>query len=295
MKADLHIHTIASDGHYTPTQIVQKAKKGGLKAIAITDHDTVGGVEEALKAGKKYNFEVIPGVEFSCGLFKFEEHKRKTFHLVGLFIDHTNKELVEALHYIRTKAREERLKIMLKNVNEYFDVDISYDYILELRKEIKTQPGSPHIIQAILRKGLIDNIMDYNKISAHIDVPVQYKIEDALRVIKNAGGLSIFAHPIVSLHKEKTYKVVVKNSKLNSFENVFEYLKKKGLNGVEMRHIWDKKNEREFLKRMVKKYHLLKSGGTDFHKEFCQAGRTKKLGQVSIPYSYVEEMKSFLK
>ena len=96
MKADLHMHTTASDGYYTPTQIVKKAKKIGLKAIAITDHDTVNGVKEALEAGKKYGLEVIPGVEFSCGLSKFKEHHGKTFHLVGLFVDYKNKELVEA-------------------------------------------------------------------------------------------------------------------------------------------------------------------------------------------------------
>ena len=91
---DLHVHTTASDGTFTPSDVVLLAKKAGLAAMAITDHDTVGGIEEAVNKAKEENLELIPGIEFSVG-------NTENIHIIGLYIDHKNDELVNVVDVMK--------------------------------------------------------------------------------------------------------------------------------------------------------------------------------------------------
>lgn len=144
MTVDLHIHSTYSDGTLTPAQIVDIAVQDHLKALSITDHDTIEGTIEALKRGREKNIEVIPGIEFSC------VHGSAHMHLLGYYVDTGNNELAETLQSIQ-HAREERNHKIIVKLNK-LGVDISLDEVH--RKSTVGQTGRPHIAQVLMEKKL---------------------------------------------------------------------------------------------------------------------------------------------
>src|SRR4030042_4192023 len=136
---DLHLHTTASDGVKSPSEIVRYAKEKGLQAIAITDHDTIEGLEEAMAEGEKIGFEVIPGIEISAA------HSPGSMHLLGFFIDTRHPVLNEGLKYLQ-KARAERNPRMVEKLNR-LGIDISYEEVLGASGG--GQVGRPHFAQVL--------------------------------------------------------------------------------------------------------------------------------------------------
>jgi len=143
--ADLHLHTTASDGRFTPHKMIQLAKDAGLSAVAITDHDSVNGISEALDAGMKLNIEVIPGIELSC------IEGKKEVHVLGYFIDSTCKSLNDVLSQM-ILARDNRAVQMVQKLND-IGIHISLDRVRELSGN--EFMGRPHIAQAMIEKGYI--------------------------------------------------------------------------------------------------------------------------------------------
>ena len=144
---DLHIHTSASDGTYSPQEIVDLAKKQGLKAIAITDHDTIEGNKDAIEAGMKKGMEVIPGVEISV------EWNKKPVHILGYYINWKNEKLSMELQKL-IKFREERNPQIIKKLN-LLGLSISYDDV-KMRAGEGTI-GRPHFAQVLIEKGYVKN------------------------------------------------------------------------------------------------------------------------------------------
>lgn len=267
--ADLHIHTTASDGVYTPEQIVRKASEKGLKYIAVTDHDTIEGIEEAIKAAKGSELKVIAGVEVST------DSKHGLAHVLGYFIDYKNKELVEKLREMR-HSRQLRAHDMVKKL-QGLGLKVEWGRVKEIAGEASI--GRPHIAQALLEKGFITSFAEaFHKYigqggPAYVE-RIKITPEEAVRMIKQAGGIAVLAHPFT----------------LDEPEALIKNLKEEGLSGIEVYYGEYSEAEVERLSRIADKYELLKSGGSDYHglNEETEA----PIGGIDMPASEFEKLLS---
>ena len=271
---DLHTHTTASDGSYSPTSIVELAKKVGVCAIAITDHDTTDGIDEAMSAGLKNNIEVVPGVEISVG-------GTDDMHILGFFIDHKNPTIYQKLEGLK-QSRDGRNREMIRKLqNDGFN--ITYDEVKQLTGAITM--GRLHIAQAIEKKGLIN---DYRKIfkryivqggSAYV-AREKLSEKEGIETIISSGGLPFLAHINYLKKSDDEIDAIVK--RLMGF----------GLAGVEAYYSGYTPEFEQLANNITDKYNLLKSGGTDFHGTrrkgvYIGTGR----GNMCVPYSFVEKIK----
>ncbi|MCA1926977.1 MAG: PHP domain-containing protein [Calditerrivibrio sp.] len=245
---DLHCHSNFSDGTLNPEEILKLAEKIGLNALALTDHDTVDGIDIFMNGNSKV--KRIPGVEISV------DYDDGTFHMVGLFIDYNNKDLLSSLEQLK-KFRKERNVIIINMLSELLGrvVDIG-----EIDCEAYGELGRPHIAKFMRREGIVSSIEEaFDKYlgkgkKIYVDKK-RLSVEDSIRLIKSAGGLSILAHP-VTLGKDDRFNL-----------NFFRNLKDMGLDGIESfcslhSEIFSKK----YL-NIAKELELLVSAGSDFHGE----------------------------
>jgi len=188
---DLHTHTRFSDGTFTPTEIVELAAREGLRAVAITDHDSVDGLEEALDAGERLGIEVVPGVELNL------EHDQVTMDLLGYFFGRCpGDELREALAEMRT-YRDERNARMLERLAE-LGLPIDRDELAAIAED--GAAGRPHIGEAMRRRGYVDSISEAFKLylgrgaAAWVDRR-RLSLGSAVRLLRESGGLPVIAHP----------------------------------------------------------------------------------------------------
>lgn len=271
---DLHIHTTASDGTYTPGNMVKLAKHVGLSAVAITDHDTIDGVDEAIDMARKINMELVPGVEISVG-------ETDNIHILGHFIDHTNPDMVNLMENLK-QSRLERNKAMIELLRKQ-GFDITYEEIAETTGSGNV--GRIHIARYIQKKGLVN---DYHKIFRNYIIEGQsayvpgknLKEEEGIEAILKSGGVPVLAH--ISYFR-KSDEEIEKNVKR---------LKEKGLMGIEVYYSGYNRHTQELAFDLARKYDLLKSGGSDFH----GANRSgvyigKGRGNMSVPYSYYKKLK----
>lgn len=274
---DLHTHSIMSDGSMTPAEVVREAKKAGLAAIALSDHDTVDGVREAVAEGKKIGVEVIPAIEFSV-ISKTETH------ILGYFIDIDSPLLSDALKSI-IDTRRERNEITCRKLNELgFDVTMEEALALAPNGFI----GRAHFARLLMDKGYTSSVKEgfdlYLENGKYAYCGKQSMTdEEAVRLIKNCGGLAFVAH----LHLTK-----LGDGELLEF---LARLKAAGLDGVEGYYTEYTPEMQEKYQAMASRLGLMLSGGTDFHaamKPHISIG--KGLGNLKIPYSLVEKMKEKL-
>jgi len=149
-RADLHTHTTASDGHLTPAQVVEEAARVGLAAIAISDHDTVDGIEEAMEAGKQLGIEIVPAVEINTDIGPVE------VHILGYFIDWKSEKLDKQLFKLRN-GRIERCRKIVEKLNA-LDIQITLEQVIK-----EAGPGSvgrPHVAQALYKAGVVESPAD---------------------------------------------------------------------------------------------------------------------------------------
>lgn len=266
-KVDYHIHTTFSDGESTPTEIIRAAKELGYDEIAITDHDNVGGLEEARIAGEAVGLRVIPGIELAT-----VTEKGIGLHILGYRIDTKSEELKEFLSWLiqAREDRNERLLAVLRNMG----YDIAMD---EVELGQNSFLGKPNIARTLVKKGYIAD--ERETFSERIlgspacravkkDKPLA---PEAIRVIRGAGGTPVLAHPIQTRNigdagSEEFYK---------NIEEIIADLKKQGLKGLECYH--PDQNEEQSLRfvDMAEKYHLHITRGTDFHgSDYAEACRT---------------------
>ena len=248
---DLHTHSTYSDGTFSVKELIDRAHEKGLAAIALTDHDTVDGVDEAIEyAASKYpDLEVVPGVELST------EGEGREVHIVGLYIDNHDKEFVDGLSAF-IDSRTTRNKKMCKKLTEEAGIPISYE---ELTKEFPdTVITRAHYAKFMVDRGYVNSRTEVfdRYIGDHCPYYVgREKItpEDAIRSILKAKGVPVFAHPILCRFGD---------DRLDAFVGK---LKEAGLVGIEAVYSTYERRDETQIKELAKKYDLLISGGSDFH------------------------------
>ena len=248
VEADLHLHSYHSDGTLSPSELVSRAAAAGLKAIALTDHDTVDGVREATEAAPR-GLTVIPGLELSASW------QGREIHLLAYFVDHGLEELRAVLASIQAerRLRAERIVARLNAVG----VGVTLDEVLAIACETgapdRSSIGRPHVAEAIVRRGaardLDDAFVRYLRkgrpgFVAKSSVPAGKAIE----LVRRWGGALVVAHPGLNLSDSETGSLAAA-----------------GLDGIEAIHPKHTEIQRRSLEAMARRIGLVASGGTDYH------------------------------
>jgi len=274
---DLHIHTTASDGVMSPSEIVRYAKAKGLQAIAITDHDTIEGLEEGLLEGERIDFEVIPGIEISA------EHCPGSMHLLGFFLDIHHPLLNERLGYLQ-KARAERNPKIVDRLNR-LGIELTYEEVLKASGG--GQVGRPHFAQVLLEKNYVRSFQEAFErflkkgAPAYVD-KFRFKAKEAIHFINEAKGVAVLAHPNT-----------LNMNGYSELENLILRLTEEGLRGIEVYYPEHSVLEVAQYKTLAERYGLLMTGGTDYHgieKNGLDIGVGR--GDMRLPYSIVEGLKA---
>ena len=270
---DLHTHSTFSDGTFTPSQLVKYAEEKGLKAFALTDHDTTEGIKEAKSI--ETNVEVISGVEIST------RYDKKEIHIVGLYVNENDADLNKQLKYYREKRVTRNFEI-LEKLNS-LGVNITID---DVRESCTGDVISrAHIAKALVSKGFVgsyteafDRYLGDNKCAYVPRETLNY--EESMELITKAGGVPVLAHPLL-------YKMSDTN-----LENMMVKLRQKGLKAVEVYYSTHSNSDTQHVMAMANRVGLIYSGGSDFH------GATKPkidmgtgMGKLAVPYEMLEKIR----
>lgn len=267
MKVDLHIHTTASDGTSTPQQVVQLAAQRKLRAIAITDHDTVGGILEAKAEGHRLGIEVIPGVEINT------DYNHQEIHILGYFIRYKDRDLQTRLENLQ-KARLIRIRKMVDRLPG-LGLPIELKRVLELAGEGSV--GRPHIGMAMTEKGYVASVAEafqrYLGLGRPAFVP-RYALTpaEAVRIIRKAGGIAVWAHPGLAQR-----------------DCLMAELVEAGLRGLEVYYPEHTPDMVRHYLALAQKYQLVVTGGSDYHGS--GTGYRAELGDVTVAYEAVDQLK----
>lgn len=265
---DLHAHTTASDGSFSPTELVALAKEKNLKAVGVTDHDTIAGWQEAFAAAQDSGVEVVPGVELSTS------YEGGRFHLLGYFVDPESK-LVETLEEIQ-RERGNRNAIILEKLAS-LGLPLEEAAVRKIAGRDDGELARPHLARAMVERGYVASTQEAFDLYLADGKPgyAPKKVltpAEATELIHDAGGVAIWAHPP---HRQKL-----------SWDELEERLRdwiSWGLDGLEIYYSAYTPEESAWTAAMVEKYSLLGSGGSDFHgvsKPTVQLGVTQTGGPV---------------
>lgn len=270
---DLHVHSNASDGTYTPKQLVKYALQKQLSAFALTDHDTIYGIEEAVNAAADSPLKVIPGVELSTTYYDLD------VHILGLFIDYTSESLINQLNELNN-LRTKRNALMCDLLStEGFDISLSKMY----KKFGDTVITRAHFARYLLDTGYISSLKEafdkYIGKDCRCYVPkVKCTPKEAIEIILNSNGIPVLAHPLLyHLSNEELEELIV-------------FLKNSGLVGIEAIYSLNEGTDEENMLLLAQKYNLKVTGGSDFHgknKPDIDLGVGK--GNLRIPSSLLEQ------
>lgn len=267
-EADLHCHTTASDGLLTPTELVRLVAELGLKAVAITDHDTIQGWEEAVDAGLNYQIQVLRGIELNTNWHG------KEVHILGYELDGSSNYLKQKLKGL-SQARVHRMLEILARL-ETLGIVISEDDVRQFAQGESI--GRPHIAQVLLNHGFIGSIREgferYIGMGAPAYVP-RYKLtpEEGIKLVRQAQGVAVLAHPGIQQLEE----------------GIPDWIQV-GLQGIE---VWHSEHKLEDVKRygtLAEHFELLTTGGSDFHGEAQKPG--VKVGRWGVSLDVVEQILS---
>ena len=246
---DLHTHTTFSDGTDTPTQLINKALAAGITTIALTDHDSISGWQEATTALRP-GICLVPGAEVSC-----QTLDGISVHILGLLFDSSNRELIDTLEKTR-ENRFGRMEKIIAKINEA-GIEISMSEVLEQLSDGATL-GRPHLADALIKKGVVASreeaftqmLHNHSKyyVSHYSPTP-----EAVIKLIKDAGGVSVIAHPMAS-HRGRTISL-----------DTFGSLIQAGLDGIEVDHRDHSAEEKTQLISLAKESKLVMTGASDYH------------------------------
>lgn len=267
-KADLHIHTTASDGLLSPEEVVMWANRKRLKAIAITDHDTVNGIDSAFAAGKRYNVEIVPGIELST------IHGEEEIHILGYCINYKEQWFIDMLEKIHS-SRFERAANMIAKLNN-LGIDITLDEVIKTAEDGIL--GRPHIARVMMEKGYISSIKEAFKTYIGKGCPAyveRYKLSssEAIDIIEKLDGVSVLAHPGLIRNKKHISEVI-----------------DLGIKGIEVYHSKHDENTTREVLSIANSRDLLITGGSDCHG--MTVNNEPILGNFSIDYKCVERLKA---
>ncbi|MCX8044158.1 MAG: PHP domain-containing protein [Desulfobacterota bacterium] len=276
---DLHTHTTASDGSLTPTELVRLAVGKKLEALAVTDHDTIDGITEALTAGTHHGLDVVPGIEISA------EYSGGTLHILGYYIDIDNKQFCTKIAELQRARADRNPKIVKKLQALGMSIEME-DVVAEAGGG---QIGRPHFAQALLKKGYVRSAREaferfLAKGAAAYCEKFRFQPHDAIACITDAGGIAVLGHP----------------SSLNcpdqvSLEAAVQAMVDMGIRGIEAFYSDHTAEQTRHYIALARKYHLLITGGSDFHGHAINGiclgtGR----GNLNIPYECLAALKQAL-
>jgi predicted metal-dependent phosphoesterase TrpH len=273
---DLHVHSVCSDGVRTPTELVTMACELGLRAIAVADHDSVDGIDEALAAGAACGLEVLPAIEFSVAFGKYHD-----VHVLGYLLDHRDPELLATLKDFRDK-RETRSEAIIAKINERLTFEGRAPIaVQEVAALAGGALGRPHIAQVLVARGYVANMQDaFNRYLVPCDVPKRYfPVDEALATVHRLGGVAVLAHP-TSVSTDRSV-----------LGQVLDDLIALGLDGVEAFNNICNDQESAWLRDLAEKRGLVWTGGSDYHgiEEGIVMGVGR--GSMAVPYACVERLK----
>lgn len=270
MVYDLHVHTNYSDGLFSPAVVVKNAIDRSINGIAITDHDSIDGIEEAINESKKNNnIEIIPGIELGC-VYKNEE-----VHILGLFIDFKDSEIINQTMKLK-EGREKRGIEMVKLINN-LGMELTIEDVKEFSRD--NYIGRPHIARALTKKNYVANLQEAFNRYLERGKPAYAErytlpIEDAIMLIERIGGISSLAHP-----------GLLKNTA------IIDYCISKGIKGIECYHSKHSKHQSKSFIKIAKKNKLLITGGSDCHGELTNGDLLLgKYGVGEVEINKIKEM-----
>lgn len=274
---DLHLHSTFSDGVLTPSELVAEAARIPLRAIALADHDNVDGVTEALQAGRELGVEVITAVELSVVWGDYQD-----LHLLGYAFDHENRALLEALADFRA-FRAGRSERIVGNINRQLASEgrALLDYAT-IRSRAGGTIGRPHIGHALLAAGYVTSMDEaFKRYLVPCNEPKRYfPIDEAIRLVHNAGGCTVLAHPPF---------IGVDDATLEELLHTFITL---GLDGLEAYNSGAGNDDIDRSITQARRLGLIVTGGSDFHQPLAGGivmGRGR--GNLKVPYRCVEEIR----
>ncbi len=273
---DLHVHSVYSDGTDTPAELIQLAAARGLSAMALTDHDTVGGIVPLLEAAASLPIEPVPGIELSA------DCSRGTMHILGYFIDHTCSALLGKIERVQS-GREVRNMEILRKLNDL-------GYVL-LWSDVEKQAGCdvigrPHIAEALVQRGHVRSRRAAFDLLLAKERPAyaeryRYTPSECIDLIHQAGGVSVLAHPATVHLPDAELKELVKG------------MKDQGLGGIEVYYGERKPRNMNKFRSWAEEFGLVCTGGTDYH-----GANTPDLklgtgfGQLRVPDEVLDQLKS---
>lgn len=274
---DLHTHSTASDGSMSPAELVRHAKASGLAAIALTDHDTVDGIEEAIEEGENIGIEVLPGIEIGVDF-------RREMHILGYFKDKNYMNIADKISFLK-KNREERNNKTIKKLNE-MGVYITID---DVQKKAKGNiVGRPHIAEAMVEKGYAGSITDAFTRYLAYGKPAYFKKEkltpcEGIEEITRAGGIPVLAHPILLQFP------------IQELDSLLYELVSYGLKGIEAYYVENTDSFTDKTIELAKKHNLIITGGTDFHGTFKPDIKIGTgYGNLMVPYELLVKLREAL-
>lgn len=266
-KVDYHFHSYYSDGTMKPTELVKKYKEEKYDIIALTDHDGIDGIAEAMIAGEALEIQVVTGIELSTDFFAPGYSEAIDAHILGYQFDVENEKLIEKCKEIMAERRVRNEKL-LKVIKE-LGYELQYEDLIE-RKGQK-YIGKPNFARALVRKGYIDHYSEAFEPGKLLESPeakavkkVKMTIEEAMELIKQAGGIPVLAHPM-EWADQPMFKGISKEEFFERLDVLIRHLKKSGLKGVECYHPSAADEDSMELFKIAQKYHLHVTRGSDFH------------------------------
>ena len=272
---DLHLHTTASDGTASPAQTVQTARELGLTAIAVTDHDTVSGVGEALAHGAALGVEVVPGVEVSS------DYRDNNIHVLGYFIDPASPALRAVADWVRVERAERNEKVVTMLAADGFAISME-----ELEAAYPgALLGRPHIAEFLMRRGYVESVTDgfdrYLEVGRKYYLPTRrIPLSRAVTAIRDAGGLASLAHPLQYRYP------------LPEVEELIDRAVHLGVDAMECYYSGYMPEETRWLLTQAERRGLGVSGGSDWHgtrKPYITMGRGT--GELCISETILEKLK----
>lgn len=260
--ADLHVHSTASDGTYSPEEIVDKSVAEGLSVVAITDHDTIAGVKKARARGEETGCKVVAGIELSCGW----EGREASIHVLGLFIDENSSQLLALLERQKNFRYQRALKILDLLTDQGLDMaDLQQEFETNREKVL----GRPHVARYLLEKGYIKDFQQafvkYLGRGCPAYVPKDHvDPESGIEIIKKAGGIAILAHPGL----------------IPDWEPVWDKIKDMPWDGFETYYSEHSNSQVKKFAAIVAERNWISTGGSDFHGDY---GKHKnRLGKYGL-------------
>lgn len=276
---DLHTHSLRSDGSDSPAALVEAAAAAGCEALALTDHDTVSGIAEAVGAAHRRGIELISGVELSC------HTATRNIHLLGYFVDSTDTLFLERLES-QQQLRNQRNAGLAARLDE-MGLRVDLDEVEQIAGGESV--GRPHFALAMVRRGYVSSIDEAfvrylgDGGSAYVQRQ-ELSAREAIDWITQAGGVASWAHP----YPRGLYD-------FSSIEPVLEELVSYGLVGLEARYSRYDRDQRRRLVRLARKYELIATGGSDYHGTYKpDLAIAVGLGDLSVPYEVISQLRQQL-